>query len=219
MSSLIRVGVLDEQEVVRHGLRAHLAGESGIEVSGTYGLASSALRAVEQGSINLLLMDHRQEDSHRKELIKTLKSRHPELRLLAFLTDRCPATEALLLNLGVHGVVSKTEPLDVCVQAIRLLAAGRSYLGAGMAMAASGKAGGAPLEIEDAGEAMISHPSLSQRERDVLRLCIRGLTVTRIAAIFERSLKTVSTQKQSAYRKLGLKSDMDLFRTLSRYRD
>ncbi|AVJ22735.1 MULTISPECIES: helix-turn-helix transcriptional regulator [Pseudomonas] len=74
----------------------------------------------------------------------------------------------------------------------------------------------APTEMGEA--ALLSYPALSQREREVLRLCISGLTVTRIAEMSGRSLKTVSTQKLAAYRKLGLKNDMDLFRRLSQYR-
>ena len=217
MSSLIRVGVLDEHEVVRYGLHAHLADQSGIAVVGTYSRASNVLYAVEQAGIDLLLMDYALQDNHGQRLIKTLVNRYPEVRILVFLADPCPATATSLLAMGVHGIVCKRESLEVCVQAIRSTAAGQCYLCAGLAIADVPTASQPTTAMGEAEAALISHPSLSQREREVLRLCISGLTVTRIAEISDRSLKTVSTQKLAAYRKLGLKNDMDLFRRLSRY--
>ncbi|MEV8761136.1 helix-turn-helix transcriptional regulator, partial [Klebsiella pneumoniae] len=55
-------------------------------------------------------------------------------------------------------------------------------------------------------------PSLSPREREVLRCCLDGMSVTDIAEKFARSVKTISGQKQSAFRKLGVRSDNELFK-------
>lgn len=52
---------------------------------------------------------------------------------------------------------------------------------------------------------------LSPKEQEVIRCFLTGMTVTDIAEKFSRSLKTVSGQKQSAMRKLGLKADHELF--------
>jgi DNA-binding NarL/FixJ family response regulator len=46
----------------------------------------------------------------------------------------------------------------------------------------------------------------------VLRCFLDGMTVNSIAAKFSRSASTISTQKQSAYRKLGISSDSELFK-------
>ncbi|RYF49907.1 MAG: response regulator transcription factor, partial [Comamonadaceae bacterium] len=53
---------------------------------------------------------------------------------------------------------------------------------------------------------------LSQREREVLRCFLNGMTVGEIAKKFDRSAKTISTQKFTAYRKLGVSSDNELFK-------
>ena len=53
---------------------------------------------------------------------------------------------------------------------------------------------------------------LSKRETDVVRLLAEGLTASEIAGRMGRSRKTISTQKVSAMRKLGLGTDMELFR-------
>ncbi len=213
MSSLVRVGVFDEQEVVHYGLRSCFSELPDIAFTGAYSHTNSALCAVEQGIIDLLLIDHLLMSGDGLGFIRNLRNNYPELRILMFLATPCPATITLLVNAGAHGIVCKRQPLTVCVHAIRLLASGQNYLCPSTA----------PFDLlsdqahgNDAEEALLSAPSLTPREREVLRLCISGLTVTRIAELFCRSLKTVSTQKQAAYRKLGLKSDMDLFRRLAR---
>lgn len=217
MSSLIRVGVLDEQEVVHYGLRACFSDLPDIAIAGTYCRPSSALHAIEHGDIDLLIMDHGFKSRDGLDFIRNLNLIHPELPVLVFLADLCPATVRVLLEIGVHGIVCKRQSLSICVQAIRLLATGQHYLCPSLG-------GIHPLDLlsmqagtQDAETSLLSHSSLSRREREVLRLCISGLTVTRIAELCSRSSKTVSTQKQAAYRKLGLKSDMDLFRTLALY--
>ncbi|HBD32841.1 MAG TPA: DNA-binding response regulator, partial [Cupriavidus sp.] len=53
---------------------------------------------------------------------------------------------------------------------------------------------------------------LTEKEREVLRCFLDGITVNEIAAKFSRSKKTVSGHKQSALRKLGIRSDNDLFK-------
>ena len=52
---------------------------------------------------------------------------------------------------------------------------------------------------------------LSPREWEVIRQLLSGLTVGQIAARSGRSLKTISTQKSAAYRKLSIASDNELF--------
>lgn len=217
MSSLIKVGVLDEQEVVHFGVRACFSELTDMSVTGVYFRPASALHAIERGGIDLLLMDPMVNYRGNLDFIRDLHSRCSTLRVLAFLADPCATVVSLLKGAGVHGIIGKRQPLSDCVQAVRILAAGQSYYGPDMGWAAAPIPSPVAVDARDAEALLLSLPTLSLREREVLRLCIGGLTVTCIAERFGRSSKTVSTQKQAAYRKLGLKSDMDLFRRLARY--
>ncbi|MOA66061.1 Transcriptional regulatory protein RcsB [compost metagenome] len=61
----------------------------------------------------------------------------------------------------------------------------------------------------------MSAPSLtplSRREREVLRLVLQGCSTGEVARRFQRSASTISTQKKAAYQKLGIRSDVELFR-------
>lgn len=215
MPSLIRVGVLDEQEVVHYGVRACFSGLSDISVAGAYFHSGAALQAIAQGSIDLLLMGAVLNCRSSLEFINNLQINYSRLKVLVFLAEPCTTTITQLVEAGAHGVVCKRQPLDECVQAVRLLAQGQRYCCPALASIRPGVALRVPDGNGHGEAALLSVPSLSLREREVLRLCISGLTVTCIAELFGRSLKTVSTQKQAAYRKLGLKNDMDLFRRLA----
>ncbi|MNT27229.1 Transcriptional regulatory protein RcsB [compost metagenome] len=46
----------------------------------------------------------------------------------------------------------------------------------------------------------------------MLRCCLEGLSVTQIAAKFSRNVNTISTQKHAAFRKLGIRTDNELFK-------
>lgn len=217
MSSRTRVAVLDEQEIVHYGLRAYFSGLPDIVITDTYRIPHGALRAVERGEVDLLLMGRLLKSSDSLDFIRALTLQHPELRVLGFLAEPCPATIEGLLESGVHGIVCKHQPLHICVQAIRLLASGQQYWCSGVTHINSSDPAPLQTAAHDAEAEILCLPSLTLKEREVLRLCISGLTVTRIAELFNRSLKTVSTQKQAAYRKLGLRNDMELFRRLARY--
>ena len=112
-----------------------------------------------------------------------------------------------LAELGAMGVVSKSDDLAHIGQAVRCVVQGRAY------------AGPSVRTILDAMQACTlgrrderrDDASLSPREIEVVRLFVSGMTVTEIAERLNRSVKTVSSQKTAALRKLGLERDTELF--------
>jgi two-component system capsular synthesis response regulator RcsB len=218
MLGVIRVGVLDEHEVVRYGLSAHLEKQLGIVVAGVYDKITSAMLAIEQGCFDLLLMDYDLGKTTALDFIKLVGETHPQVRLLAFLSQTDPEIAEMLLSAGIHGMVYKHQPLEVCVQAIRVLASGQTYICSSITIPEKPPCISSGWGAGSGEEALVALPLLSQREREVLRLCLSGLTLSRIAELFGRSLKTVSNQKLAAYRKLGVKNDLDLFKRLSQHR-
>ena len=59
---------------------------------------------------------------------------------------------------------------------------------------------------------MTSLETLSPKENEVLRCFLDGLRISQIASKFSRSIKTISGQKQAAFRKLGIRTDAELFK-------
>ncbi|UZM16769.1 helix-turn-helix transcriptional regulator [Pseudomonas kielensis] len=59
---------------------------------------------------------------------------------------------------------------------------------------------------------LVDYPELSPKGQEVLHCCLEGLSVSQVAIKFSRSRKTISAPKQAAFRKLGIRTDTELFK-------
>ncbi|CRX67105.1 unnamed protein product [Stenotrophomonas maltophilia] len=112
--------------------------------------------------------------------------------MLAFATLSPTTNLNSLIDAGLGGFVSKAEPLAALSDAIVRVFQGLIRI---------------PPDVRLAGD----RGELSRNEREVLELLLEGLTVSEIALRRHRSIKTVSTQKVAVLRKLGLRSDVEIY--------
>ncbi|MGM3274573.1 response regulator [Ralstonia sp. 24A2] len=218
----IRVVVLDDHAVVRHGLAARLKQEADIEVSGMFASGREVVQSLKDSTVevDILLMDYSlgPAEIDGLNLIRLIRVRYPELKILVASAHHNKATVGLVMHAGARGFVGKEEELSELVRAIRTVAAGGKRLNATLAaeMERDALAANAPAPTSavdgNALSALVDRPELSPREREVLRCCLDGMSVSDIAEKFARSIKTISSQKQSAYRKLGIRTDTELFK-------
>ncbi|RON11663.1 DNA-binding response regulator [Pseudomonas frederiksbergensis] len=108
-----------------------------------------------------------------------------------------------LLNHGVCGLFDKRSPLIELKRAVQTVLKGRRYLSPSFAET---------LNAQTLSSSSTETPSvsLSQREMEVVRLFVQGLSGRQIAAQLNRSEKTISRQKRTAMDKLGLGHDSGL---------
>ncbi|WPO99004.1 response regulator transcription factor [Pseudomonas sp. HR96] len=215
----LRIAVLDDHALIRMGLLVRLQQERDLYVVATYGSSREALAQLAQDRIDVLVLDYALgvNEFDGLGLIRLLRIRQPQLRLLICSVMESPATVSVVLRAGARGFIGKSQGLDDLAQAVRTVARERIYLSPAMQAEMQGLAS----EVDPAADAalrinpeisLLSNPSLTPRELEVLRCCLEGLSVSQIAAKFVRSRKTISGQKQSALRKLGLSRDLELFR-------
>lgn len=210
----IRIALLDDHAVVRHGLVSHLAAEPDIEVVGAYESSRELMRALAQSHADILLLDFSlgRDELDGVSLIRALRARFPDCRILVLSTHHEPATVSLALRVGARGFVGKGEDMGNLMKAIRAVSAGAIYLSAEMSyQVADATLSGTMAEGNEADDPL-REASLSAREQEVIRCFLAGMTVTEIAEKFHRSIKTISSQKAAAFRKLGVTSNNDLFR-------
>lgn len=208
----LRLMVLDDHAVVRHGLVSRLADEHDLSVVGSYATSRELLDALATQPAEIILMDFSlgPTDIDGLNLIRALKVRYPNCKTLVISAHYSAATVALALKAGARGYVGKNQDLSELITAVRTLAKGRIHLHPEMAAEIATRSEAA-LEHTDA-EALTQSTGLSPREREVLRCCLEGMSVTQIAAKFSRNVNTISTQKQAAFRKLGIRTDNELFK-------
>lgn len=119
-------------------------------------------------------------------MIQTIARRYPQSMIVVVTMISNPELLASLRRCGVHSVLSKNSLSTNLVQTLHSTRQGHM----------------APVKPE---------VQLTQRETEVLRLLLRGLTVNQISEQLNRTKQTISAQKNSAMRKLGASSDFELF--------
>nr|WP_198982170.1 response regulator transcription factor [Herbaspirillum sp. ASV7] len=232
-ASAMRIALLDDHAVVRYGLAMRLAEEPDLDVVGAFATSKELMAALRTVQADLLLIDYAlgSNDIDGLNLIRALRVRFPRSKILVASAHHNPATVALAMKAGAGGFVGKSQELDELILAVRAVGRGRQYLNVAMVAALSsmqqaesgaGQSGGTHRlggSAPPASRALSELSSLSPREREVLRCCLEGLSVTEIAEKFTRSVKTISGQKQSALRKLGVRSDHELFKIAYHIKD
>jgi len=134
------------------------------------------------------------------QLLARLREQHPRCGIVVCTMVRNPALLRAMRQIGVACIVSKNDDLVHAGHAVMAAARGVRY--------------DSPRILEETGLGSNDRNGferLSAREREVLRLYAAGTAVSDIAQMLGSSVKTVSTQKAVALRKLGLVREIDLF--------
>lgn len=212
----IRIALLDDHPVVRHGLAARLMEEKDFKIVGMYETSKELMQSGVLQGVEVFVIDYAlgENDIDGLNLLRALRMRFPGCKVLVSSAHDSPATVVLALRAGARGFVSKAQAMDELVGAIRVVVQGRVYLSEPMSAELSPMITGSS-DSEGLGlsrEIFRNGYDLSPREREVLRCCLDGMTVTQIATKFARSIKTISGQKQSAFRKMGIRNDGELFK-------
>ncbi|WP_416057569.1 LuxR C-terminal-related transcriptional regulator [Stenotrophomonas maltophilia] len=190
----LRLALLDDHDVVRRGVALHLGSDPRFQISFSHGRSRPFLQYLQAQPVDVAIIDITLApgDLRGAELVHALQDRAPRVVLLAFAAQSSKAGIHLLLDAGISGYVGKSEPLPALSEAVLRVAQGLCRLPEGCSL---------PPAREP----------LSRNEREVLQLLLEGLTVSEIAQCRHRSIKTVSTQKVSALRKLGLRNDAEIY--------
>lgn len=201
---MIRVFLADDHAVVRAGLERVISAAADMTVAGTAADGRQVLLSAEAGAEwDVLVLDLSLPRVSGTEVLRRLRSLRPSLPILILSMYPEDQYAIRLMREGASAYLSKEQPLEELLAAIRRLAAGGTYLTAGQA-AQVVKGQGA-----EAAERPL-HARLSAREHQVFVLIINGRTVSEIAAELNLSASTVSTHLAHIKDKLGARSITDV---------
>ena len=198
----VRVVLVDDEAMVRVGLRMVLTAEADIEVVGEAADGGSAVEVVEATEPDVVLMDVRMPDVDGIEGARRVLARCPGVRVVVLTTfDEDEYVEAAL-RAGVSGFLLKVAPPERLIDAVRTVAAGGGLLDPGVTRRVIESFAAAPPLRTRRAETL---ETLTERERDVLRLIDRGLSNSEIAAELYLGETTVKTHVSNVLAKLGLR--------------
>jgi DNA-binding NarL/FixJ family response regulator len=196
----IRVLIVDDHELIRVGLKRVLVDGLSATVH-EVATGRAALEALEASPWDLIVLDLSLPDTHGLDLLKQLKELAPTtpVLVLTILPEEQVAVAAL--RHGADGFVSKSSAARDLIAAAQLLLAGGKYVSPVVTRQLVQGLRGTP----DA-----RHAALSEREQQVFRALVGGQTVTQIAQTMGLSVKTISSYRVNALRKLNLENNAQL---------
>ncbi len=201
MAHVIRVMLVDDQELMRAGLRMVLGAQEDMEIVGEAGNGEEAVRLATELRPDVVLMDVRMPVLDGVEATKLITERGLAKVLVMTTFDLDEYALSALRN-GASGFLLKDTPSVQLVAALRSVASGDAVVSPSVTRRLLdrflGSAGG---ELRDA--AMLD--VLTERERDVLLLMAQGLSNTEIARKLFLSEATVKTHVGRVLSKLDLR--------------
>lgn len=197
---MIRVCLVDDQALIRSGIRALLALFEGIDVVAEAADGAAAVAAVLESRPDVLLLDVRMPKMNGVDVISSLVAQAalpPTLLLTTFEDD---AALVAGVRAGARGFLLKGVTPEILVEAIRAVAAGGTYLFAPLATMNSSTNSNTQWQQST----YYTPDTLTTRELDVLRLMTSGISNSEIATALHLGEGTVRNHVSSILSKLGV---------------
>ncbi|AOJ66318.1 helix-turn-helix transcriptional regulator [Burkholderia ubonensis] len=187
------------------GMEFIASSTSAIKLVGMYKSADELIGSLARQSCDIALIDYSMRGNGQMEglaLLGYLRRTFPKVGIVTLLTYQNPVIIRSILARGVSSVVSKFDDIGHIVTAIHSSYGGGNYLSPTIKGA---------LDDVDANRGA-REARLSPREIGVIRLYLSGLSVNEIARLLNKGKQTISAQKASAMKKLGVKNDVELIK-------
>jgi DNA-binding NarL/FixJ family response regulator len=201
---MTRILIADDHPIVRKGLKDVFAEEFAASVIGEAQNAQEVVEQVRKQKWDILILDISMPGKSGLELIKELKQECPKLPILVLTMHSEEQLAMRVLKAGAVGYVTKDNPTEELIQAIKLILAGGRYVHPSLAQA---------LTFDfaaDSGKA--PHAELSDREYQVMCMIASGKTVRQIARELSLSIKTINTYRSRVLEKLKMRTNVELTR-------
>ena len=201
----VRVLIVDDHRLFRSGVRAELG--SSIQVVGEAEDVESAVTAIGELQPDVVLLDVHMPGGGGQEVLRRVLGSGSQVRFLALSVSDAAEDVIGVIRGGARGYVTKTISGTELTDAIIRVSEGDAVFSprlAGFVLDAFASTEAPPIDPE--------LDSLTQREREVLRLIARGYAYKEIAKELFISVKTVETHVSSVLRKLQLSNRHELSR-------
>jgi len=209
---MVQAIIVDDHRFFRTSLKAALeSGYPDLCIAGEAGSGEELFRVLASTPADVVLLDINLPDISGIEIARRLCRDYPELKILAVSAENTAETIRAMLEAGIHGFISKRNgDANELAQAIRTVVGGEEYFGRDIAaiifdLYVSKKKTTTPTN------------EFSEREREIIVLCGKGLIFKEIAAKLGISHNTVNTHKKNIFQKLGIHSKVEMVQYAIKY--
>jgi DNA-binding NarL/FixJ family response regulator len=198
----VRVLIVDDDDLMRAGLKAVLASDETIEVVGETGDGRGAVESTREHRPDVVLMDIRMPGLDGVAATREVLAASPDLKVVILTTFEEDDYIFGALDAGASGFLLKRTRPEELISAIHTIAAGESLLSPSVTRRVIDRMARTPASAL-AGDKRLR--TLTPREREVLALVARGLSNNEIATALFVEESTVKSHVKRILTKLGLR--------------
>jgi len=202
----IHILLADDHTILRAGLKMMLNAQPDMEVVGEAHDGHQAIAEAQRLQPDIVLMDITMPDMNGIEATRHIKKVLPEVKVLVLTMHENDEYIFQALRAGASGYILKEAADTELITAIRIIQSGQFYL----SPTAQSVMVGDYLQRVRTGEEKDSYSSLTESEREILKLVAEGYTNNQIAERLVISPKTVDTHRTHVMDKLNLHSRAEL---------
>jgi two-component system nitrate/nitrite response regulator NarL len=204
----VRILLVDDHALFRDTFAHVLSHEPDIKVVGAYNSIEKALEHLAAASPDLVLLDYDLHGRRGTEFVQAAKERGYSGKVLMVSASLPDCELQACFNQGVSGVILKDEPLPMLLRAIRAVAEGRTWYDQRQLQII--------MQLSQKRETL----PFTDRERDILRGVVDGLSNKEIAERLRVPETTVKAGVQRLFEKAGTRTRGSLVRiAIEKYRD
>lgn len=193
---MIKIAITDDHPLLSEGLKNILSKEELLEVVGCYPDAATMHKALADGPIDVLLLDINLPDANSIELIKPLRLKYPEMRIIVISVHNEYAVINSVLQEGAQGYIQKNASVEEIVAGVDQVIKGNKFLCSQTKNIVERKSK----------DELKSVPKLTRREKEVLTEASLGLTTGQIAEKLFISPHTVESHRKNLIEKFDSKN-------------
>tara|TARA_R100000935_G_C2842059_1_gene171992 strand:+ start:37156 stop:37797 length:642 start_codon:yes stop_codon:yes gene_type:complete len=209
---MIHVFIVDDHKMVIDGMQLLLKDETDITVVGTALTGEESIVEIPKQQVDVVLLDINMPGINGIETCKKLLKDNTDLKIVAISMHKESSLIKLMLNNGAKGYVLKNAGQDEVIDAIKTVHQNKMYLDDTVNEIVLNSV------LKNGSEKITSpFPTLSRREKDVLRLILDECTTQEIADKLFISFGTVETHRRNMLIKTGVRNTAGLVRTALEY--
>jgi DNA-binding NarL/FixJ family response regulator len=200
----VKILIFEDNLLMQQSLCEVLQDEANFSVAGTFENAANIEVLYEIHQPDLLIMDIDMPEVNGLEGLEKLKAKYPDAKVLIFTVFEENDKVLNAICLGANGYILKSSSAQKIIESINDI-----------------MNGGAPLTPAIAAKILLHFPkptsqknddefsSLSDKEKEVLELLVKGYSYKMIAGELSKSVETIRTQIRNIYRKLNVHSNAE----------
>jgi DNA-binding NarL/FixJ family response regulator len=203
---MIKIILVDDQILVRKGIRALLEKVATIEIVGEAASGVELVDLLQKVEVDVVLMDIKMPDMDGFDAARHVAENFQSVKILALSMFESEKYVTRMMELGALGYILKNINREELVHAIETIARGQSYISSEITLNLLRKSGGQPSDALSNATSETEMVALSKRELEVLKLISDGMTNAEIAEKLFTSKRTIDSHRQRIIEKTQAKN-------------